>query len=45
MTPIDYDALISSLNEAVEMLNQHRSPEPDFLAALDTLKQARARVD
>lgn len=44
MTPIDYDALFASLNEAVEILNDHRSPDPDFVAALDALKQARARV-
>lgn len=41
---IDYHALFSSLNDAIEILNEHRSPDPDFVAALDSLKQARARI-
>jgi hypothetical protein len=40
----DFDALFSSLNEAVAILNRHRTSDPEFVAALDTLKQARAKI-
>lgn len=40
----DYNALLSSLNNAVAILDRHRTPEPDFIAAYDTLKQSRAMI-
>jgi hypothetical protein len=40
----DYDSLLSSLNEAVEIFYRHRTPDPEFVAAFDALKVARAKV-
>jgi hypothetical protein len=40
----DYNALLSSLNDAVEIFYRNRTPEPDFVAAFDALKVARAKV-
>ncbi len=40
----DFDSLFASLNEAVAILNRHRTSDPEFVAALDTLKQARAKI-
>jgi hypothetical protein len=40
----DYNALLASLNDAVEILYRHRTPEPAFVAAFDALKVARAKV-
>jgi hypothetical protein len=45
MNKHDYDSLFSSLNNAVEILNRNRTPDPRFIAAYDTLKQARAMID
>jgi hypothetical protein len=39
-----YNALLSSLNEAVAILDRNRTPDPALIAAFDTLKQARAMV-
>jgi hypothetical protein len=44
MTSSEYDSLFSSLNEAVEILARHRTSDPEFVVAMDTLKQARARI-
>ena len=41
----DYTALSSSLNNAVSILEHHRRSDPGFIAALDTLKQARAMIE
>jgi hypothetical protein len=41
---IDYKSLLSSLNLAVDILDRNRTPEPAFVAAYDTLKQARAMI-
>jgi hypothetical protein len=40
----DYDLLLASLNNAVEILDANRTADPAFVAAYDTLKQARAMV-
>lgn len=40
----DYSSLFSSLNQAVEILDRNRTPDPDFIAAYDTLKQSRAMI-
>lgn len=40
----DYDSLLASLNKAVEILDANRTADPAFIAAYDTLKQARAMV-
>jgi hypothetical protein len=45
MNQHDYDSLLSSLNEAVTILNRNRTPDPSFIAAYDTLKQARAMIE
>lgn len=39
-----YQSLLSSLDQAVEILARHRTPDPAMIAAFDTLKQARAKV-
>jgi hypothetical protein len=39
-----YQPLLSSLDEAVEILSCHRTPDPAMIAAFDTLKQARAKI-
>jgi hypothetical protein len=40
----DYTSLFASLNEAVEILDRNRTPDPEFIAAYDTLKQSRAML-
>jgi hypothetical protein len=40
----DYNDLLSSLNDAVEILYRNRTPDPAFVAAYDALKVARAKV-
>jgi hypothetical protein len=40
----DYNTLLSSLNNAVDILATHRTSDPAMIAAFDTLKQARAMV-
>lgn len=45
MNDHDYNALLSSLNHAVEILHRNRRPDPGFVAAFDTLKQARAMLE
>jgi hypothetical protein len=40
----DYNALLSSLNDAVEILYRNRTPDPEFVAAYDALKVARAKA-
>ena len=40
----DYNCLFSALNQAVEILYRNRTPDPDFVAAYDTLKQSRAMI-
>lgn len=45
MNPHDYHSLISSLNQAIEILDRNRTPDPRFVAAYDTLKVARARIE
>jgi hypothetical protein len=41
----DYNSLFSALNQAVEILNRNRTPDPAFIAAYDTLKQSRAMIE
>ena len=45
MNASDYTTLSSCLNNAVSILEHHRRPDPGFIAALDTLKQARAMIE
>lgn len=45
MNTADYHSLLSSLNDAVEILHRNRTPDPRFIAAFDTLKQARAMIE
>lgn len=40
----DYNELLSSLNDAVEVFYRNRTPDPAFVAAFDALKVARAKV-
>ena len=40
----DYTSVFSALDDAVGLLEHHRRSDPDFIAALDTLKQARAML-
>jgi hypothetical protein len=40
----DYNSLVSSLDNAVDILSRNRTPDPDLIIAFDTLKQARAKV-
>jgi hypothetical protein len=44
MNQENYNALISSLDHAVEILSRHRTPDGPMVAAYDTVKQARALV-
>lgn len=44
MNEEDYKSLVGSLHQAVEILDRNRTPDPGLIAALDTLKQARAMV-
>ncbi len=39
-----YNFLLSSLNDAIEIMDRNRTPDPALVAAFDTLKQARAMV-
>lgn len=39
-----YQSLLSSLDQAVDILSRHRTPDPTMTAAFDTLKQARAKI-
>jgi hypothetical protein len=41
----DYNSLFAALNEAAEILHRNRTPDPEFVAAYDTLKQARAMLE
>ena len=41
----DYNSLFAALNEAVEILYRNRTPDADFIAAYDTLKQSRAMIE
>ena len=45
MNEHDYHSLIASLNEAVDILHRNRRPDPEFIAAYDTLKQSRAMIE
>ena len=45
MNEHDFNSLFSSLNQAVDILNRNRTPDPRFIAAYDTLKQARAMIE
>jgi hypothetical protein len=40
----DYSSLFASLSQAIEILDRNRTPDPDFIAAYDTLKQSRAML-
>lgn len=40
----DYHSLFTSLSQAIEILDRNRTPDPDFIAAYDTLKQSRAML-
>ena len=39
-----YQSLLGSLDQAVDILARHRTPDPAMIAAFDTLKQARAKI-
>jgi hypothetical protein len=41
----DHHSLFAALNEAAEILHRNRTPDPAFVAAFDTLKQARAMLE
>jgi len=41
----DQHSLFAALNEAAEILHRNRTPDPAFVAAFDTLKQARAMLE
>jgi hypothetical protein len=40
----DHTTLFASLDEAIDTLQRNRTPDPAFIAAFDTLKQARAML-
>jgi hypothetical protein len=40
----DQHSIFSSLSHAIEILDRNRTPDPDFIAAYDTLKQSRAML-
>jgi hypothetical protein len=40
----DYHSVFSALSRAIEILDRNRTPEPEFIAAYDTLKQSRAML-
>ena len=40
----DYSSLFASLDSAIEIVERNRTPAPGFVAAFDTLKQARAML-
>lgn len=44
MSEQTYQSLLSSLDQAVDILARHRTPDPAMIAAFDTLKQARAKI-
>lgn len=44
MSEQTYQSLLSSLDQAVDILARHRTPDPAMTAAFDTLKQARAKI-
>ena len=44
MNANDYHAIFASLSRAIEILDRNRTPEPEFIAAYDTLKQSRAML-
>ena len=39
-----YTSLLSALNQAVEILERNRTPNPELIATFDTIKQARAMI-
>ena len=41
----DYNSLFAALNQAAEILYRNRTPDPEFIAAYDTLKQSRAMLE
>lgn len=41
----DYHSLFTALNSAADILHRNRTPDPRFIAAFDTLKQARAMLE
>lgn len=45
MNEHDFNQLFASLNQAVDILHRNRTPDPRFIAAYDTLKQARAMLE
>lgn len=45
MNDHDYRSLLAALNNAVEILHRNRRPDPAFVTAYDTLKQARAMLE
>ena len=45
MNDHDYNTLFSALNQAVDILYRNRTPDPEFVAAYDTLKQSRAMIE
>ena len=45
MNDKDNHSLFAALNEAAEILHRNRTPDPAFVAAFDTLKQARAMLE
>lgn len=44
MNAQDHHALFASLDAALALLERHRTPDPAFVIAYDTLKQSRARL-
>ena len=44
MNANDQHSIFSSLSRAIEILDRNRTPDPDFIAAYDTLKQSRAML-
>ncbi len=44
MNAHDYQKLLTSLDTALQILEDNRTPDSAVIAAFDTLKQARAKV-
>lgn len=44
MNANDQHSIFASLSRAIEILDRNRTPDPDFIAAYDTLKQSRAML-
>ncbi len=44
MNDHDYNALFTSLDDAIDILERNRRADPAYIAAFDTLKQSRARL-